>query len=244
MNRLILIFLFFYSLVAFTAPLSVGVIKSAPPFSEVSQTPQGPYYFGFSIDIMNTICKRINQQCVYSPVNLEQQFTALDQGSIDLLLLANPYESSDLNEYAVSLPYALSKIHFVAMASSPLKQLSDIRNTKIGVIKTTFYDLLMNSPYKTGNTIITYTTVADLITALAQKKVDVILLNSAIAYYFINNNMYDLKIVGQEVPMGGGYGIIALPNHADLIKEINKAILAMQADGSYIAIYQKYYNPN
>jgi ABC-type amino acid transport substrate-binding protein len=244
MKRLIFIILLLNYLQAFSTPITVGVIKSAPPFSEMSETAQGPIFFGFSIDIMNSICQKIKQQCVYSPLTLDQQFTALDNGTVDLLLLANPYNSSDLSEYTVSLPYALSKIHFVALESSPLTQLSDITNKKIGVIKTTFYDLLMNSPYKTGNTILTFTTVADLITALMQKKVDVILLNNAIAYYFINNNLYDLKIIGKEVPMGSGYGIIALPNHAELIVQINKAILSMQADGTYIAIYQKYYNPS
>nr|WP_232002752.1 transporter substrate-binding domain-containing protein [Legionella sainthelensi] len=76
---------------------------------------------------------------------------------------------------------------------------------------------------------------------LVQHKIDVIALNNAIALTLLSNNYYDIKFVGSSVSMGDGYGIIALPDKEALIKKINEAILSIEKDGSYISIYQKYY---
>ena len=244
MRLLAFIILFLVNMYSFSAALRIGSLTSAPPFAQMSDSSTGQYFYGFSIDIMNAICQHIQQKCVYSPVTLDNQFEALNNGSIDLLLLANPYAEAQLSQYVTSLPYAVSKIRFVVTKDSKINQLSDLKNVKIGVIKTTFYNLLSQSPYQKGNQIITYKLLPDLLSALAQGQVDVILLNNTIAYSFMNNNLYNIKPVGDPIELGLGYGIIALPNQANLIKSINKAILLMQTDGTYVSIYQKYYNPN
>ncbi len=124
-----------------------------------------------------------------------------------MLILPRPYTVLDYTQYAMSTPYAVSKIQFVALKENPIKKVGDIKNKKIGVIKTTFYGLLTQSTFNNSNQILTYNSNSDLISDLVQHKIDV----------------------------------IALPDKEALIKKINEAILSIEKDGSYISIYQKYY---
>ena len=228
--------LFLASFCGFSKDLLVGVITGVPPFSEISDNAGQTYLYGFSIDIMNNICKLLHKNCIFTPLTLSNQFAQLDEGKIDVLLLPIPYQLDHLSSYAVSLPYLLSKVRFVADKNSTLQKGTSITNLKIGVMKATFFNLISNSPYKNDNTIIPFDNLPDLITNLVDHKVDVIVLNSAIAYYYINNHTYD-----KEIKFGDGYGMIARPENVELIQQINKAILSMQTDGSYVAIYNKYY---
>ncbi len=244
MKLFVFLILFVNSIYGFSKDLVVGVITSAPPFAEMSVTPDGSYFFGFAIDIMNSICKQLNIQCIFSPLTLNTQFTALNEGKVDVVLLANPYEPAKLSSYAISLPYLISKVRFITLQNNPVKKGDPIKNFKIGVIKTTYYDLLEHTAYKNNNTIIPFGTLPDLLAALVGSKVDLILLNSDLAYYLMNNNTYGVKAVSDEIVLGQGYGIIALPSNAALITSINKAILAMQTNGTYLTIYNTYYNSN
>ncbi|KTC89091.1 transporter substrate-binding domain-containing protein [Legionella cincinnatiensis] len=231
----------FISTLSYCNPLKVGVAVSGLPISEKVDTADGPYYFGFCIDLMNEICERIDKKCTYREITLSNQFEVLRQGKIDLLILPRPYTSLDFTQYAMSVPYAVSKIQFIALRGSPINKVTDIKNKKIGVIKNTFYSLLTQSPYHNSNQIIPYNSNSDLILNLVHHKIDVIALNNALAYILLNNNYYDIKLVGSSLSMGDGYGIIALPDKEALIKKINGAILSIEKDGSYVSIYQKYY---
>lgn len=242
MKRIVFLILILINAYAYSQGLRVGVITAAPPFSQVAEDENQTYFFGFSIDVMTNVCKQLKLRCVFKPLTFQTQFSSLNNGSVDVLLLANPYDFSHLSNYAVSLPYLISRAQFVARADSPIKKGSVIDNYKIGVMRTTFYDLLMDSPYKKNNTLVPFDTVTDLITALNQRKVDIIVLNSGIALYFMNNGTYNIKTVSAPISLGDGYGIIALPDKAPLIKDINKALLTMQANGSYLSLYNRYHD--
>lgn len=229
---------------SFSSTLKVGVGVSGPPIVEKFTTEHGSYYFGFCIDLMNSICSHIKENCVYKETTLNDQFKLLDNGDIDLLILASPY-TPDLKQYSISIPYAVSKIQFITLKSSSINDLAEITNKKIGVMKDTFYNLLMQSPYHNHNhnQIIAYTSDADLLSDLAQNKLDVIAINNVIAYRLQTNDLYNIKFVGKNISLGDGYGIIALSDKTPLIDEINKAILSIEQDGTYVSIYQKYYKP-
>ncbi|KTC71528.1 glutamine ABC transporter [Legionella birminghamensis] len=227
----------------FSAPLVVGVGVSGLPIAQKIYSVKGPYYFGFCIDLMNDICKAIGESCTYKDTTLDNQFELLDQGKVDLLILSSPYTPYELSEYAASVPYAVSKMQFMALQNSPLNHLSDIKNKKIGALKNTFYSLLVESPYGSKNEIIAYNTNDELISDLTQHKVDLIAMNNVVAYTLMYNSTYSIKPVGHSIPLGEGYGIIGLPNKKALIEKINRAILSIENDGTYASIYRKYYIP-
>ena len=104
----------------------------------------------------------------------------------------------------MSIPYSVSKIQFIALEKSPIEKISDIKNKKIGVIKDTFYELMVRSLYDQHNQIIAYNSESDLLSDLTKNKIDVIVLNNAIAYRLVNNNIYNIKFVGKNIQLGDG----------------------------------------
>ena len=243
MNFIVGALLLLNSLSAYSTALLVGSITGSTPFADMSTAGNGVYFYGFSIDIMNDICKRLAMECIYSQTKIGDQLLALEQQTVDVVLLASPCGTIQLQPYALSLPYLTSHVSFIAMNNSPLKKGDPIKNLKIGVMKSTFYELLKNSPYQEYNQIIPFNSVPDLISGVLIHEVDVVVINSDIARYFVSNDLYKIKPIAEDVPLGEGYGIVALKKNVALINKINGAILDMQKDGTYLKIYNHYQPP-
>ena len=240
-QRIVFVMMLFISTISFSSELIVGVPTSGLPLAEKINSSKGPYFFGYIIDIVNNICARIGKICVFKEVTLQNEFDLLNSGKIDILVLARPYVPLDQKLYATSIPYAVSEIEFIATKKSPINKIADINHKKIGAIKSTFYNLLLQSPYGKKNQIIPFDNMFDLIADLLDNKVDVIVLNKVIGIAVTHNKFYNFKVVGDS-PLGNGYGLIGLPDKKLLIMDINKAILEMEKNGIYVLIYQKYQN--
>lgn len=220
-QRMLFITLLFVCQLSFASVIKVGTGVSGPPLVEGINTSDGRFYFGFCIDLMNEICKRIGEHCTYQPVTPDNQFELLDGSKIDLLILTSPYGSFDLKNYAFSIPYAASKIRFLVLQNSPIHGITDMQDKKIGVINKTFYKLLTETSFSLENQIIPYDRTPDLLSDLAHNKIDIIVLNNAIAHNLERNIMYNVKTVGPSIPLGEGYGIIGLSDKAAVIEKIN-----------------------
>lgn len=57
----------------------------------------------------------------------------------------------------------------------------------------------------------------------------------------MSNSATELKFVGDKMAIGDGYGILASKNNAPLIMKINKALLQIEKDGTYLEIYNTYF---
>lgn len=239
MKILVFISLFIFNIVAYSGTINVGVLKFAPPFS--SFTGDGNHYYGFVIDLMGNICLRINEKCTYKAVKAGAQFDSLKQETIDISFIPVPIASEPSGNFIFSLPYLASKGQFLTLKENKINELSEIKNLKIGVVKNTLYPLLIRTQYAETNTIKEYDKFTDLFAALASNEIAVIYINATVAKYIINNALRQLKLVGSPIAMGEGYAIMALKKNAALIKKINSALLALQADGTYLAIYKRYF---
>jgi ABC-type amino acid transport substrate-binding protein len=239
MKILAFVILISANILAYGSPIKVGVLKFAPPFSSV--TGNGTTHFGFVIDVMNSICKRMNEECVYKSTPLEKNKEWLDQGIIDVSFIPTPISSSQ-SQYLFSLPYFASNGQFISMHNSNINNLDDLKNhIKIGVVKTTLSEALTDSKYAVGNDIKVYDKVSDLFTALSTQEINVLFINARIAKYVTHNGALNFKLVGPKVDIGQGYGVMALKSNNMLIKKINTALLEIEADGTYIKIFNKYF---
>ncbi|PWY56477.1 ABC transporter substrate-binding protein [Legionella qingyii] len=237
-RHIVFITLLASSLFAYGSPLVVGVLKFAPPFSS---TDSDNHYFGFSVDLMDEICNRIATTCIYKPTDLDSQFKDLDSGYIDITFLPSPLPSTQLTNYVFSLPYITSRGQFISLKNSNITSVDDIKNKKIGALQATFiqYNVLPN--YTSKQNIKAYSKITSLIGALSNHDIDVALVNENVAKYLLNNALKGFQLVGKPIVMGNGYGIIALKKNAAIIDKINKALLQIETDGTYLTIYNKYF---
>lgn len=218
--------------------LTIGTAPLNPPFGDVADKQNN--FYGFDIDIMMEICKRIEAQCTFQPVVYNQLFPMILSNQIDLAISAIISTEDKRAAFLFSLPYLESNARFLTLVDSPINGPIDIHGKKVGVRKGTPFGKLATSLYN-DITIKEYDTIADLLLGLTDKEVDIIITNDAAAKYRVANNSDIYKLIGVNLPIGDGYAIMANKQQTDLISQINAALLQMEADGTYLSIYSRYF---
>ncbi|HAT8178950.1 TPA: transporter substrate-binding domain-containing protein [Legionella pneumophila] len=247
MKRIVFILLFISNFLVYSESLKVGILQFAPPFS--SKSDKSNHYYGFVIDLMNRICNRLQEKCEYIPIPKEGELKGLEQGIFDIVFSSTPITTSLSDTYhRYSLPYLTSDGQFLTLKENSINTLNDINFKKIGFFKINFQQSPLLKKYDATSTLIEFTDPAELVNALTTKKIDVILINYQAARYIVNNlnptEDNHLKLIGDKIPIGSGYGIIALKNQSALIDKINDILLEMEKDGSYLQIYNEYFGAN
>lgn len=241
MKRFVLFILFVCHVCTYAKPILIGIPEYAPPF--VSSSSGGKYFYGFYVDLMNIICKQIRTPCEYRGMDIGELYSNLDNGNIDLILVPAPIASTSNGNHIFSLPYLESRAQFITTkAHSDIQAISDLKGKKVGVMKYTLYEALIEASYHNLFVLIEFTSVMDMANALTNEEIDAVILTDRVAKYVAYNTPAELKLVGDKIPLGNGYGIIALKKNAPLIKKINSALLKMEEDGSYLNIYNTYFS--
>jgi len=238
MKLIIFIILLINQIVAYSGSIRVGVLNYAPPFSSKSDT--ADHYYGFVIDLMNTICLQLHETCHYVSIPPEGEFYGLNQGMFEIAFTPTPLTT----EYIFSLPYLASNGQFLALKTSSIETVTDINNKKIGFFKFIFDKSPIINRYRFNNQLIEFIDPVELIHALTAEKIDLVLINYYGAKYITNTTGNKLKFIGDKIPIGNGYGIVTLKRHSFIIDKINQILMSMEKDGSYLKIYNEYFGFN
>jgi len=186
--------------------ITVGALNFFPPCSSLGSSNQ---YVGFCIDLMNDICTRLNKTCLYKATAFEKQLVDLDTSTIDLTFSSSPIAPTNNTNYMFSLPYLTSNGQFLTLKNSKINAVDEIRNKKIGALQfSKLQPVLLR--YTSEEHIKKYPNITELMGGLADHEIDAILLNANFAKYFIHNSLVGLKLIGDPISLGDGYGLIAL----------------------------------
>lgn len=217
----------------------MGTAPQNPPFGDIAD--QQGNFFGFDIDIMLEICNRIHAQCNFKPFAYNELFSQISDKQIDLAISAIIINSDEKDNFIFTLPYLESNAQFLTLQTSNIQYPKDINSTTVGTRRGTLFKDLALLLYQNNIKTIEYPVVASMLDALKNIEVDVILLNSEAAKYWYANNSDLYRLIGTKIPIGDGYAIMANKDNGPLIAQINKALLHMEADGTYLQIYSKYF---
>lgn len=242
MKRILSILLFIFSSHLFAEPLIIGTMSYDPPYEQ--QINNKNDFTGFDIEIMNAICKRINRECRFKAVEFSDLLTELNAGQIDLAISAISITKERKKKALFSLPYFVSEVQFMALKSTDINSIKGLKGNKIGILEgSSPLENFINDAYGVNaNKIVTYAKITDLIQALADKKINLVLMDAFYAEYWLTTGQSPFKTIGKAFPLGIGYGIMTTKNNQSLIAEINKALIEIEADGTYIEIYSRYFN--
>ncbi|KTD32246.1 arginine ABC transporter substrate-binding protein [Legionella nautarum] len=238
-----LIRLFFILLILLTVELraqslTIGMVAYDPPFS---MNADKNHFFGFDIELMTELCKQIKVQCQFKPMLFNALFTDLNAGKIDLAIAAITITNERQQSFLFSLPYLASEARFITTTNNSIRNLEKLTNKKIGIIEGALFKQLIAQKFK-NNSLKEYPSTNQLITALNQHEVDVLLMDDFSADYWIANNTRLFKGVGKPFPVGIGYGVMAKMSSLALINQINKALKQVEKNGFYLSLYQKYFH--
>lgn len=234
---LLLTFLLLSPLCAQT--INIGILPYNPPFE--MEADQKNHFFGFEIDIMMELCKRMQADCHFIPLTFAEIFTKLLADEINLGLGSISITEERRANYLFSLPYMKSSAQFITKVDSQIHGIDDILDKRVGSVQGTLFKAIVLEKFNKRIQIVEYPTLDEVFQALAEDRVDIVIADGGSAKYWATNNSNMFKLVGNEISIGIGYGIMANKKDKDLIATINKLLLDIEADGSYLKIYKRYF---
>ncbi|HAT6978884.1 TPA: transporter substrate-binding domain-containing protein [Legionella pneumophila] len=223
--------------------LTIGTLSYNPPFEiQVNNSSKKNEFYGFEIELMDEICKRINAKCQYKPLLFEQILSEVNSGAIDLGIGSINITPERSERFLFSLPYKASYHQFLVPSNSNIKKIDDLKGKTIGIhlgsptadYLTVYFNNNIQFKY--------YQTFMDLLNGLNDPQVSAIVTNSDQAQYWVSNTP-DCKLLGDSFPFGIGFAVVARLDQAALIEKINQALIAIENDGTYIKIYNLYFQP-
>ncbi len=236
-------FLFVFVINLFIVPIAqaivVGVSADDPPLSSYADDKHD--FYGFEVELMQNICKRINESCQFKPIIVSKLTQALINKQIDLAVAAIiiPDKNTKM-PFIFSLPYLPSQAQFITKNTSQIKSLKQIKDHKVGVRLgtlshgTLFKDYVLkmyNNQVETAS----YLTMSDLLAALNHGDVDAVFSNSIPLQYWQTNNPNIFTLVGKPITIGDGYCVMANKGQEKLIQK-NKC--GTSSNGTRSIVYQ------
>ncbi|ASQ45321.1 transporter substrate-binding domain-containing protein [Legionella clemsonensis] len=220
-------------------PLRIAVDTFTPPFIMEGANSQ---LYGFDISMMKYICQEIQRTCVFVPTEFNNIFTSLERGQVDAAVSALTITPERSARVLFSMPYLLSHSRFIG-----LNQLADqpftlqlLHNKTIGIEEGTIFPAVINALGIRDPKIISFNDAPSLIDALQAGKVEIVLMDNPSAMYWQAQSSGRLKVLGQPFSYGFGLGIAVNRNNAELLNQINQALIKFQNSNAFKREFNKY----
>ncbi|HAT8642497.1 TPA: transporter substrate-binding domain-containing protein [Legionella pneumophila] len=223
---------------SYSLNLTIGTSKFNPPFEVWSGNNSSLY--GFDIDLMQEICRRLHAACTFKAYIFDDLFPALKNREVDLVIASMIITDERKKHFIFSLPYMESNSQYITTVDSKINTFDDLHGQKIGVRKGTPYARQVLSENR-NNQVIFYELIQDMLLGLSNNEVDASLMDYEAAKYWMASEPYAYKLIGKKISIGEGYSVMANPDQFVLIKKINKILLEMEADGTYLRLYHEYF---
>lgn len=198
----------------------------------------------FSEELLSSIAENENFSLRFIPTESDFLYSGLLQGDFDAILSIIPMHT----KYATK-DFLFSNIYFplssvlIVSSSSKIRSIKDIGGKKIGFVMGSeavipFYKdpSIHLVPYDNSD-------LPRLIDNLLNNELDGAILESMLAYHYAERGIYQnvLQIVSPSLT-NAGLGLIAKnsPQSKKLIQKFNEGLKALQEDGTYYQLLQKW----
>jgi ABC-type amino acid transport substrate-binding protein len=229
---LFLLSLFGYELC--NAKIIIGIPTYRPPY--VINSTQG-----FDIQLINNICTRLSEKCIFKTMDFKLIEKALRSEEIDVAIGAISISEERLQYFIFSIPYMSSYGDFVVRMNSKIDGVNDLETMQVGVISGSDLDVFINNYFSGLFKITHFKLIDDLLLALKNKKIDAMFVDRNSIGYWQDKMGNDLKVIGSSMLIGKGLGIMAMPKNIRLINQMNKVLMQIETDGTYTRIYSLYF---
>lgn len=222
-------------------PLVVAIDAYNPPFGMRGAQNQ---LFGFDVDMMEFICKKINRTCQYRPMHFEYIIPAVESRQTDIGVASLTITLERSQQVSFSIPYLLSYFRFMGLkkwADQPFS-MNLVNNKTVGIKKgTVFKEFLQKENTQNLNIKVKeYKTHNDIILALQNGNIDFALMDGASVLYWQAQSDNTMISLGKPFLYGYGFGIAVNYSNQPLLQQINSAILEYQNSGGFQKAYNEY----
>lgn len=211
---------------------------------------------GFDADMAALVCQKLKAQCSFVVQNFDSLIPSLAAGRFDMIMTSLSISEERRRQIDFSVSYAEMPNSFVVPKASPLAGIKDkqallkaLSGKKIGVLNAATHALYIEKNIP-GADLKTYDTLDQMQMDLTAGRLDagfsdVLAWNAYLARPENRDFGYvDVVIANAEDPstLGEGIGIGLPKGRARLKEEVNKAICALEADGSVRNISEKWFD--
>jgi peptide/nickel transport system substrate-binding protein len=216
----------------------IGMNAEYPPFESVDESGN---IVGFDPDIMAAIAERAGFEFELVNTRWDGIFVALQSGEFDAVISAATITEERAEIVDFSDPYfnAGQRIAVRIEDQDRITSVADLDGLKVGVQLGTTGDQWLSD--NTGAEVVRYDEVTLAFQALGNGDVDAVFNDGPTSSDIIQANPeLGATLVGEPIT-DEFYGIAVNPDQPELLAMINEGLAAIQADGTYDAIYDKWF---
>jgi ABC-type amino acid transport substrate-binding protein len=218
-----------------------GVSYFYPPFVFSSKS---GYIHGFDIDVAKAICQHLNAQCSFVAMPLAQEFTSLNNNQVDAIMGAISITPERQTNFDFTKPYYKSTMSYVTLEQANIDP-NNLIGRKIGVVKDSTFQRYLFNKYGNKIQLMSFNTNEELATALSNKVVEIILIDTPAANYWVgySTGLFEKVGVPQYLSFDLGYGIVVKKGNSSLLNALNSGLTAITSNGTLEKIKQSYFKP-
>lgn len=227
--------------------LRVGQDPTYEPF--VYKTPDGKLV-GFEVDIANALCAEMKMHCVFVESNWEGIIPSLMAKKYDVILSSMSMTDERKKAVAFTDKYYNTASRIVVKRGSRIDgSIASLKGKKIGVLKGTTQEAYAQKVFvKAGATIVGYSTTQDSYLDMASGRLDALISDIVEVKSGLLNKSEGkpFELLGTDLVdpavFGNGVGGALRKQDTKLKEQLNAAIKAIRANGTYKKIADKYFD--
>ena len=232
--------------VAEDAPLRIGVQKERPPFSFSDTNDE---LHGFDVDIARVLCARLETPCELIPTEFTSLIPDLREGDIDAAVASISITEERLQLVDFTSKYYQAANRFVGRAGTPVDaSAQSLAGKTIGVKRGTTHERYLTNTYGDVVTIRRYANSDEVYVDLVLGRLDLALGDAiTLTESFLKTDLgAGFEFVGPALSdprwFGNGEGIAVRKGNAQLLARLDAALGQIRADGTYLAIRERYFD--
>ena len=220
--------------------LVVGTDAAYAPFE--SQNEKGEIV-GFDIEVLTAIARKAGFEVKFVNTPWEGIFNTLQQGDRDLLISAITITPERKQTMDFAGPYFDAYQLIAVKEGSKVAKFDDLKKLKVGVqTGTTGDEVVTKLLGKASTNVKRFESTPLALQELQAGGVDAVVAdNGVVVNYVANNASTKFKTVSDSAFTPEQYGIAVKKGNAELLEKLNKGLADIKIDGTYNAIYAKYF---
>lgn len=221
--------------------LKVGMEVGYPPMEYLDT--DGTTYIGFDVEMAQAIADRLGLKLEIQDTKWDGIFASLNSNRYDCIISAVSITDERKEKYSLTKPYVANKLCLVTAKDLGIAKPENLAGKTVAVQTETTSDDYMKELQEGGLKLKdyrVYDTIIQCFDDLKAGRVDAVMVDSVVAAYYIGDDKQTYSVVWENdeaEPMG----ICLKKGNTALTEEIDKAVDAIYADGTYAKIAAKYF---
>ncbi|MDU6922961.1 arginine ABC transporter substrate-binding protein ArtI [Franconibacter helveticus 513] len=212
---------------------------SYPPFESMDASNK---IVGFDVDLANALCKEIDATCTFTNQAFDSLIPGLKFKRFEAVMAGMDITPERQKQVLFTNPYYDNSALFIGQQGK-FASLDQLKGKRVGVQNGTTHQKYINDKHPEITTV-PYDSYQNAKLDLQNGRIDAVFGDTAVVTEWLKANP-KLAAVGEKVTdkayFGTGLGIAVRQGNTDLQQKFNTALEKVKKDGTYDAIYKKWF---